>query len=374
MTANRMKRAAPAPALGERGIFGPSAVEIVTPLRAIGIRSEPLSPGSGLCRVQGNFVARATHYNAIVKATASTLLKVVAPLAAGSEEDRQRFQSMSAYFYQKGSDGATFPFAIAGNTTVSMTTPPAADHGLATTPFSLTAPCTANWLSITGSKPGFTGKVQVVSANGFSVISDIDDTIRVTEVNDQSKALKNTLVKPFHPVSGMPDFFARLGQTLSGGDANPVSFHYVTGSVHQLAAPLTTFIAQLYPEGSLHPRPFGLVDLDFWAGTPAHKREQISALFAAAPRRQYVMIGDSTEKDPEVYGDAWRSLAPVTKTTIKCIFIRRVAGVDADKEKDLNKPERFTAAFQGIPADKWFVFDDPAQLMTIDVAGGKCRP
>lgn len=50
---------------------------------------------------------------------------------------------------------------------------------------------------------------------------------------------------------------------------------------------------------------------------------------------------------------------------IQCIWIRKVDGA-------ANSNERFAAAFAGVPANKFRVFTDPAELMKINVAGGEC--
>jgi len=52
---------------------------------------------------------------------------------------------------------------------------------------------------------------------------------------------------------------------------------------------------------------------------------------------------------------------------IKKIWIRVVSGVDPDKEATLNAPQRFEAAFQGIPRDAWHLFTDPLQLTNLPV-------
>lgn len=50
---------------------------------------------------------------------------------------------------------------------------------------------------------------------------------------------------------------------------------------------------------------------------------------------------------------------------MQCIWIRKVDGA-------ANSAERFAAAFAGVPANKFRLFTDPAELMNINVAGGQC--
>lgn len=46
------------------------------------------------------------------------------------------------------------------------------------------------------------GKVHLLERNGLSVISDIDDTIKVSEVLDKMKLVANTFIHPFRVVEG----------------------------------------------------------------------------------------------------------------------------------------------------------------------------
>jgi hypothetical protein len=48
---------------------------------------------------------------------------------------------------------------------------------------------------------------------------------------------------------------------------------------------------------------------------------------------------------------------------ITAIWIRIVEGVNPEKEKDLNAPERFEKAFEGVPRQVWRTFKDPAEMM-----------
>jgi phosphatidate phosphatase APP1 len=43
----------------------------------------------------------------------------------------------------------------------------------------------------------FTGEVHLLGATGVSVISDIDDTIKVSVVTNKQELLKNTFTRPF---------------------------------------------------------------------------------------------------------------------------------------------------------------------------------
>ena len=49
----------------------------------------------------------------------------------------------------------------------------------------------------------FSGTARLVEPEGLSVISDIDDTIKITEVRDSRRMLERSLLEDFAPVPGM---------------------------------------------------------------------------------------------------------------------------------------------------------------------------
>jgi hypothetical protein len=51
-------------------------------------------------------------------------------------------------------------------------------------------------------------EIHFLTAEGLSVISDIDDTIRVSHVADRAALLRTTFVEPFEAVPGMADIYA----------------------------------------------------------------------------------------------------------------------------------------------------------------------
>ena len=76
-----------------------------------------------------------------------------------------------------------------------------------------------------------------------------------------------------------------------------------------------------------------------------YKPAVIEPVMKSFPRRRFILVGDSGEKDPEVYGD----LARKYPEQVLHIFIRAVNGESPDAE-------RFRTAFDGLPRKKWTVF------------------
>lgn len=189
--------------------------------------------------------------------------------------------------------------------------------------------------------PPVTAVAALVRPHGIGVISDIDDTVKVTEVFHGIKAvLQNTFLKTFDDVPGM----AKLYQGLEKLDA---SFHYVSKSPPELHAPLADLLHEKgFPVSSIHLCPLlGRNRANFKLG-------QVESLLSQFPDRKFILVGDSGEKDPEVYAEIMRRHP---KQVLK-VLIRSVAPSD---EENVAKAR---AAFQGINVSKWQVFADPREV------------
>ncbi|KAL4259183.1 Phosphatidate phosphatase APP1 catalytic domain-containing protein [Pleurotus pulmonarius] len=206
--------------------------------------------------------------------------------------------------------------------------------------------------------------------DGFGVISDIDDTVKITNTLDKLGVVKSTLLDDPTPVSGMPSLYASLSKSLA--TSAPPQFIYVSGSPFQLYPFLRSFISTSFPEsrGPLLLQNLTLIDipglLDFAQsdGIFEYKSAMIQRIQRFYPAKKWLTVGDSTQKDPETYANAFRTFGP---DFIACIWIRRVDGAD-------NSDARFAEAFQGVPQDKFRVFSDGdiPGLASIDIKGGKC--
>ncbi|MCZ8164454.1 phosphatase domain-containing protein [Silanimonas sp.] len=194
----------------------------------------------------------------------------------------------------------------------------------------------------------------VLPAEGLSVVSDIDDTIKDTRVLDRHAMLMNTFVRPFKPVGGMAAAYRAIdARTDASGGENGTRFHYLSGSPHPLYPVLAGFLRDAaFPEGSLHLREVEVLeDLFGETGTFSHKRAVLDALLAAAPARRFVLVGDSGERDPEIYG----ATARAWPGRVAAIRIRDVTGESRDAA-------RYAEAFRDLPAGLWGVFRDAEAL------------
>jgi len=207
---------------------------------------------------------------------------------------------------------------------------------------------TATVVPRSGDVRTFSGDVLLLADTGVSVISDVDDTIKISEVRDKKKLLENTFMRPFVAVPGMAAAYTRWA-------GQGAAFHYVSASPWQLLDPLKSFIGEAaYPQGSMHMKLFRWKDSTFFSlfqSPIEYKQPILSGLIAQFPQRRFVLVGDSGEKDPEVYAAIYR----VHPQQVAGIYIRDVTGEARDAP-------RYQTAFTGIPADRWTIFTDPATL------------
>lgn len=191
---------------------------------------------------------------------------------------------------------------------------------------------------------------RLVGPTGRSVISDIDDTVKVTHVLDRGRMWEQTFYEPFAPVTGMPEVYRAL---TSGGA--PVPVHYVSSSPWHLSPPLLEFIAASgLPLASITLKDFRLKDrtsLNILKPGRETKPPQIEAVLTRYPGRSFFLIGDSGEDDPEVYAEAFNN----HPKQIERIYIRNITGARRDDA-------RFSKTFAGIPPERWVLFDEPSEI------------
>jgi phosphatidate phosphatase APP1 len=181
------------------------------------------------------------------------------------------------------------------------------------------------------------------------VISEIDDTIKVTQVQDRKLLLRRTFLEPFKPVPGMAEIY-RAWAEKSGAQ-----FCYVSASPWQLFLPLSEFMkSNGFPGGVFYLKKFRWKDESFLSPfeSPEHyKPAAIEPLLKQFPRRQFVLVGDAEEQDPEIYA----GLARRYPQQIARILIRDATGEPANSE-------RYQTAFRGLPPGLWQVFRAPAEI------------
>ena len=208
------------------------------------------------------------------------------------------------------------------------------------------------WLSLAAvTRPGdnrrFLGRFRLIEPAGLSVISDVDDTIKISRVRDRKALVANTFLRPFQPVPGMAELYRGLG-------ADAV-FHYLSASPWQLYEPLADFLREGgFPPGTFHLKPFRLTDaslFDLFGSQEGYKIGVIEELLAAFPGRRFLLVGDTGEQDPEIYGRVARK----HPEQVVGIFLRNVTDEAAGGP-------RIAAALADVPPDRCRLFQQPEEL------------
>ena len=188
------------------------------------------------------------------------------------------------------------------------------------------------------------GVIHLLPQGGTVVISDIDDTVKVSEVYvSESRLLENTFYKSAKVVNGMDSLFQGFSQNY-----NNVSFHFVSGSPKQLQDTLVPFLSKnAFSVDSMHLRDF-VLDVtapelyDFFDenSTYKHKLSAIAQIMSDFPQSKFILVGDTGEKDPEVYSKIYND----HKEKIEAIYFQNVSDENSSNS-------RMTTAF-GTYADK----------------------
>ncbi len=197
----------------------------------------------------------------------------------------------------------------------------------------------------------FIGEVLLVPPTGLSVISDIDDTVKITGVISKRTLMDYTFFQPFVTVPEMPQLY----QSFTSAD---VPVHFVSSSPWQLYGPLNNFLLDSgFPPASFSLKTVRFRDrslLNLFKSGEVTKPIAIGAILEKYPRRKFILIGDSGEQDPEVYD----LIAKSHPEQVLAVFIRNVTG------EEILDP-RYARMLADLGPDKFFVFDDPKEVRAV---------
>lgn len=165
----------------------------------------------------------------------------------------------------------------------------------------------------------------------YMVVSDIDDTVLVSHSTRTFRKLrlmlsKNALTRS--PFEGVAGFYRALHDA---GEGRYRSIFYVSGSEWNLYDLLEDFFrAKDIPRGTflLSDAKLKLFSM-FRSGKKVHgKIDRIRELFELYYRQSFILIGDSGQKDPEIY----LQIAGMFPSRVKAIYIRMI-GTHRNKDR-----------------------------------------
>ncbi len=191
------------------------------------------------------------------------------------------------------------------------------------------------------------GQLRIVGKGELIVVSDYDDTVVVSNVTGKAAMLKTALTETEETQAaapGMAAFYGRLAAC-----AQP-TFVYLSGSPVQFQPRIKAFLEKNgFPPGQTLLRKLGPGNLD----SGGFKTPWLEGLLADFPENRFVFVGDSGEKDPEVYREA----AKRAGARAAGVFIRLVTDEAADSPR-----------FEGMKA-----FRDAAKAVEAAEAAGLLR-
>jgi phosphatidate phosphatase APP1 len=158
----------------------------------------------------------------------------------------------------------------------------------------------------------------------YAVISDVDDTVIDTNVQNRLKrayALFLAESKTRLPFEGVDAFYRALSAGAAGDAGNAI--FYVSSSPWNLYEHIVEFLEHnRIPAGPLLLRDWGFSRRGFAPdGRHGHKLERVEEVLAAIGGLPVVLIGDSGQRDPELYAEVARR----HPGRVRAIYIRNVS-------------------------------------------------
>jgi phosphatidate phosphatase APP1 len=126
---------------------------------------------------------------------------------------------------------------------------------------------------------------------GIIVVSDIDDTIKITNIENKVKMVKNGLTSSA-AFAGMSELYGIMG--FSG--IKPTEYFYLSASPNLLEKNISLLISEnKFPLGTIFLR-----NIISESDIPSYKQERLNAILASSNAKLF-LFGDDTEKDPETF-------------------------------------------------------------------------
>jgi hypothetical protein len=130
-----------------------------------------------------------------------------------------------------------------------------------------------------------------VPSTGVTIVSDIDDILRVTKIYEPAQGILNTFANPFTPWMNMPEIYANWSKSLLHPQ---VHFHYLTTTPEQITRNYEAFISANYPPGSFDTRPLNFSDV---SATLSIRQYLLTRVFETFPQRKFVLVADTSNSD-----------------------------------------------------------------------------
>jgi len=292
-----------------------------------------------------------------------TTIKALQHAANGDEEKANLTRNLQPFLYANYLSGINITVSLDNQT---VTTPQPTNFTGVFNEFvgvpNVTQPAgsVVDFSAVSPAAVNSTGNVTLVPQTGYSVIADIDDVLRITEIWHPITGLENTFLRPYVPVPNMPQVFSQWNNTLPNS-----TFHYGTTTPIPLASTYIQWLNWNYPYGSLDMRPMDISHPDEILDA---RQKQLTELVETFPNRQFIMIGDTSSS---TLLKAYPNFARQYPNNTACIFLRNITASYPNFENPMMNLQK---SFDGVPPEKWFVFDNATSLLNVNIPNGNCHP
>ncbi|KAJ7043550.1 hypothetical protein C8F04DRAFT_1072484 [Mycena alexandri] len=191
----------------------------------------------------------------------------------------------------------------------------------------------------------------LVPTEGLTIISDIDDILRVTKIYEPAQGLLNSFASSIHPV----DEHARNLRQLVQVSAR-YHFHYLTTTPEQVTRNYMQFIYATYPLGSFDTRPLNFSDV---SATLSIRKFLLDRIFQTYPQRKFVLVADTSNSD--VMKD-YPQMVTDYPNQVQCIFLRNTSATDSGDKFPYD-----TSGFKGLNQSMYMFFTVPDDLKGLDI-------
>lgn len=196
----------------------------------------------------------------------------------------------------------------------------------------------------------------LVPESGITIISDIDDILRVTKIYEPEEGLLNSFARPFTQWMNMPDIYANWSRTIPN-----FHFHYLTTTPEQVTRNYMQFIYDTYPGGSFDTRPLNFSDV---SATLSIRKFLLTKIFETYPNRKFILIADTSNSD--VMSD-YPEMVTDFPGQVQCIFLRNTSATDSG-----DKFPYETSGFKNLNQSQYMFFLVPDDLTNLDIVNGQC--
>ncbi|KAI8934613.1 hypothetical protein NX059_008306 [Plenodomus lindquistii] len=145
-----------------------------------------------------------------------------------------------------------------------------------------------------------TEPVIITDAQGISVISDIDDTIKHSAIGSGAREIfRNVFIRDLVDltIDGVREWYNHMAEM-------GVKFHYVSNSPWQLYPVISKYFSLAgLPPGSFHLKQYSGMLQGIFEPVAERKKVTLDKIARDFPERNFILIGDSGEADLEVYTD-----------------------------------------------------------------------